>query len=155
MFSIVTVVSYTRIQSESANAPSVIRLMVSPSALRRMMEVRIESGIDIAMMTVLRQLPRKRRIIMAVRQAAIRASRPTPEMAPRTKTDWSASGLIWRSGGSVFLIVGKRFLILLMMSNVEVVPFFWMVISVDRRPSTRTILVWGGKPSRTKATSWM
>ena len=68
-------------------------LMVSPRALSTMMEVRIESGIEIAMMSVLRQLPRKIRIISPVRHAAIMASRTTPSIDARTKMDWSASGL--------------------------------------------------------------
>ena len=52
-----------------------------------MIDVRIASGIEIAMMSVLRQLPRKIRIIKAVRQAAMIASRTTPLIAPRTKID--------------------------------------------------------------------
>ena len=52
-----------------------------------MIEVRIDSGIDTAMMQVLRQLPRNSRISAAVRQAAISASRTTPLMAARTKPD--------------------------------------------------------------------
>ena len=51
------------------------------------------------MISVLRQLPRKIRIISAVRQAAIIASRTTPLIEARTNTDWSASGLISSSGG--------------------------------------------------------
>ena len=39
------------------------------------------------MISVDRQLPRNTRIIMAVRQAAMMASRTTPVMAPRTKID--------------------------------------------------------------------
>jgi hypothetical protein len=39
------------------------------------------------MMIVERQLPRKTRIMRAVRQAAMMASRTTPSMAPRTKID--------------------------------------------------------------------
>ena len=56
-------------------------LIVSPSALSTMIEVRIESGIETAMISVLRQLPRKSRIISAVRHAAITASRTTPSIA--------------------------------------------------------------------------
>ena len=62
-------------------------LIVSPSALNTMIELRIDSGIDTAMMIVLRQLPRNTRIISAVRHAAITASRTTPLMAARTKSD--------------------------------------------------------------------
>ena len=63
MFSISTVASSTRMPTASASPPSVMMLMVSPSRLSAMTEVRIESGIDTAMISVLRQLPRKSRII--------------------------------------------------------------------------------------------
>ena len=53
-------------------------LMVSPRALSTRMEVRIESGMETAMISVLRQLPRKSRIISPVRHAAMTASRMTP-----------------------------------------------------------------------------
>ena len=87
MFSIATVASSTRMPTASARPPSVMMLIVSPSALSTMIEVRIDSGIEIAMMSVLRQLPRKTRIISAVRQAAITASRTTPSIDARTNTD--------------------------------------------------------------------
>ena len=78
IFSIVTVASSTRMPTASANPPSVIVLMVSPIRLRTITEVRIESGIETAMMRVERQLPRKSRIIRPVSAAAITASRITP-----------------------------------------------------------------------------
>jgi len=53
-------------------------LMVSPKKLRIMTEVRIDKGMEIAMITVLRQLPRKSKIISPVKQAAMTASRITP-----------------------------------------------------------------------------
>ena len=62
-------------------------LMVSPRKLSVITEVRIDSGIETAMISVLRQLPRKSRIIRAVRHAAMIASWMTPVIAPRTKTD--------------------------------------------------------------------
>ena len=62
-------------------------LIVSPIALSAMMEVKIASGIEVAMITVLRQLPRKVRIMKAVRHAAISVSLTTPLIAPRTKID--------------------------------------------------------------------
>jgi len=52
-----------------------------------MMEVRIARGMEVAMITVLRQLPRKERIMKAVRHAAISVSRTTPLIALRTKMD--------------------------------------------------------------------
>ena len=87
MFSMVTVASSTRMPTASASPPRVMMLMVSPSADRQMMEARIDSGIEIAMMRVLRQVPRNSRIMSAVRLAAITASRTTPEIAARTKID--------------------------------------------------------------------
>ena len=57
VFSIVTVESSTRMPTASAKPPSVIVLMVSPSALRTAIEVRIESGIEIKTISVDRQLP--------------------------------------------------------------------------------------------------
>ena len=63
------------------------------------MEVRIERGIETAMISVLRQLPKKIRIISPVRQAAMTASRTTPLMEARTNNDWSAIGRARNSGG--------------------------------------------------------
>ena len=71
MFSISTVASSTRMPTASASPPSVMMLIVSPSAESISSEHRIESGIETAMISVLRQLPRKIRIISA-RQAAPR-----------------------------------------------------------------------------------
>ena len=48
------------------------------------MLTRIDNGIETEMMSVLFQFPRKSRIITAVRQAAIIASRITPWMEART-----------------------------------------------------------------------
>ena len=101
-----------------------------------MIEVRIESGIDTAMISVLRQLPRNSRIISAVRQAGDHASRTTPSTAARTNSDWSASGSIFSSGGSA----GQRCaaasrLTRSTMSSVEALPVFWIVSSTARWPS--------------------
>ncbi len=55
-----------------------MRLIVSCSALSMVMETNIESGIEMAMISVLRQLPRNSRIINAVKHAATTPSRSTP-----------------------------------------------------------------------------
>ena len=62
-------------------------MMVSPNADRIAIEVRMDNGIDTAMISVLRQLPRNNRIIKAVRQAARIASKTTPSTAARTNRD--------------------------------------------------------------------
>lgn len=49
-------------------------------------DVSTASGIDTAMMSVLRQLPKETRIMIPVRHAAIKPSRTT-ELAALTKTD--------------------------------------------------------------------
>src|SRR3981081_3597847 len=82
-------------------------LIVSPSKLRMITELRIDSGIEIAMMIVLRQLPRNSRIISAVRAAAITVSRITPVTAERTKTDWSESGSIRSCDGTMLATNGR------------------------------------------------
>jgi hypothetical protein len=74
MFSIVTVASSTRIPTASARPPSVIKLMVSPSALKAAMEQSTASGMDSAMMNVLRHEPRNSKIIAAVSAAAMTPS---------------------------------------------------------------------------------
>ena len=124
MFSISTVASSTSMPTASASPPRVMMLMVSPSALRTMIELRIERGIDTAMISVLRQLPRKTRIMNAVRHAAISASRSTPLIDASTKSDWSASGLMPSSGGICASMRGSARLTLLMMSSVEALPTF-------------------------------
>ena len=119
-------------------------LMVWPMALRQQMETRIESGMETAMMIVLRQLPRKIRIMMPVRQAAMTASRTTPVMAARTKMDWSAMGSILIDGGSVFADPRQR------VENAFDDARAWRrrrvfstEISVPRSPLRRTMLVCG------------
>jgi hypothetical protein len=141
MFSTSTVASSTRMPTASASPPSVMMLMVSPSTLRVMTDVRIESGIETAMINVLRQLPRKSRIIAAVRQAAITASRITPLTAARTKIDWSASGWTLSCGGRVGITRGRIARMPATTSRVEASPVFRMVTSVPRLPSRRTMFV--------------
>ena len=87
MFSTSTVASSTSMPTAKANPPSVMMLMVSPIALSTMIDVRMANGIEVAMMTVLRQLPRNVRIMNAVRHAAMSVSLTTPLIAPRTKID--------------------------------------------------------------------
>ena len=70
-----------------ASPPRVIILMVCPKRPSRITDVRIDNGIETPMIRVLRQLPRKSRIIKAVRQAAMIASRMTPLTAALTKID--------------------------------------------------------------------
>jgi hypothetical protein len=84
MFSISTVASSTRMPTASARPPSVMMFSVSPSQLRMMIETRIESGMEVMTTIVLRQLPRKMRIMSAVSPAAIEASFTTPETEART-----------------------------------------------------------------------
>ncbi len=155
MFSIVTVASSTRMPTASASPPSVMMLMVSPSADRQAIEARIDKGIEIVMMRVLRQLPRNSRISRPVSAPAMQASRITPEMAECTKIDWSLRVRTCRFSGRAARSAGSFWLIPSMMSIVEALPVFSTFIRMARLPSTRTMLVWGGKPSRTCATSRM
>jgi hypothetical protein len=87
VFSISTVASSTRMPTAKASPPRVITLIVSPKALRIMIELRMERGIETQTIMVLRTLPRKKRIITPVRAAAIVASRTTSLTAARTNMD--------------------------------------------------------------------
>ncbi len=100
MFSIVTVASSTRMPTASARPPSVMMLSVSPIADSMMMAPSTASGIETAMMTVERQLPRNSRIITLVSSAAMTPSKATPVMAPRTNSDWSPIKPILSASGS-------------------------------------------------------
>ena len=66
VFSISTVASSTRMPTASARPPSVITLIVCPSRFSMIIDVRIDSGIEMQTITVLRQLPRNSRIIRPV-----------------------------------------------------------------------------------------
>src|SRR5258708_669486 len=153
MFSITTVASSTSMPTARARPPSVMMLMVSLRALRMTMEVRMDRGIETAMITVLRQLPMKSRIINPVRAPAITPSRTTPLIALRTNTDWSASGVIFISGGRIVAARGSSCLILETTLNVEAVPDLRIVTSTPRWPSWRTTFVCTANPSLTRATS--
>ena len=86
------------------------------------METRMESGMETAMIRVLRQFPRNSRIMSAVMQAAMRASRITPCTAARTKMDWSNSGVITNCRGRLAAIIGNMPFTRETMSRVEVPP---------------------------------
>jgi hypothetical protein len=153
MFSMVTIAWSTRIPTESARPPSVIRFSVSPIAFSIRIEARMESGMVSAMISVLRQLPRKSSTISAVRIAARAASSTTPLIAALTNTDWSKSGVTFTSAGSSWVARGSSARRLATMSSVEAPPFLRIDSSTPRSPSRRTMLVCGWKPSRTVATS--
>ncbi len=87
MFSIVTVASSTRMPTASARPPSVMMLSVSPNSDSSAIAPSTDSGIEIAMITVERQLPRKSRIMTLVSSAAMTPSNATPLIAARTNSD--------------------------------------------------------------------
>ena len=87
MFSIVTVASSTKIPIANVSPPKVMRFKVSPIAFKAMIELKIDKGIETAIMQVLRQLPKKSKINAAVKQEAMMASCNTLLIAARTKMD--------------------------------------------------------------------
>ncbi len=82
-------------------------MIVSPSAFSRMIDDGTESGIEIVMISVLRQLPRNSRIIRAVSAAAMMPSVATPFTAASTNTDWSPVGAMDAPSGSSSRISGS------------------------------------------------
>ena len=147
-FSISTVASSTRIPTASARPPST-QTTPRPGVLRQVSETSTLSGMDSAMMMVLRHEPMKSRIMTAVSAAAMVPSLSTPLMAARTKSDWSANSLTWRSVVTVVSTWGNWSFTRFTTSRVEAMPLFMMVRSVPRWPFMRTMLVCGLKPSRT------
>jgi hypothetical protein len=140
-FSISTVASSTRMPTASAMPPSVIVLSDCPRTHRIMMDVRIDSGIEVATIRVLRHEPRNNRIIRAVSPAAIAPSLSTPVTAARTKTDWSNRGSSLSSGGSWAWMAGRAARTRLTTSRVEAPSPLRTVMRIARRPSRRTTLV--------------
>ena len=55
---------------------------------------------EVAIISVLFQFPRNSRIMIAVKHAAISASRSTPCIDARTYTDWSKNIVRWSPGGN-------------------------------------------------------
>ena len=153
MFSIVTVESSTRMPTASARPPSVMVLIVWPSADSTAIEVRIDSGIDTITTMVERHEPRKIRIISAVSPAAMAPSRSTESIALCTNTDWSNSRSIFMPGGAAFWIAGRAAFTRFTTSSVEASPFLMMVSSTERLPSACTTFCCTAQPSRTCATS--
>ena len=133
MFSTVTVALSTRMPTESARPPSVIRLSVCPNADRQTMPASTETGIDTATITVLRQLPRNNRISSPVSAAAIRPSTTTPFMAATTNVDWSNNTVSFRSPGNGTLSSTSR--AASTTSSVDACPVFSTDISTDLCPS--------------------
>ena len=127
-------------------------LMVSPSADSAISDVKIDSGIEIAMISVLRQLPRNSRIIIAVSTAAISASWITPDgrvdehRLVEQRCDREPSGSVGITFGSSAFRSDTTL-------SVDASPLFRIEMSTPRWPFWRTTLVCGAKPSRTDATS--
>ena len=116
-------------------------------------EVRIESGMETAMISVLRQLPRKIRIMMPVRprQSWLRESRP--DRRPHEDRLIGQRLHFQIRAARVAAICGSRLCAPATISSVEALPVLRIDTSAPRWPSSRTMLVCGAKPSRTWATS--
>ena len=137
----------------SASPPSVITLIVSPSALSTTSDVAIDSGIEIHTISVDRHDPRNSRIINPVSAAAMHASRTTSLIDDRTKIDWSNSGVIFKLP-SPAVNCGIIAFVRDTISKVDVSPFFSTSSSAPRLPFTRTIFVCSANPMWTCATSF-
>ena len=110
-----------------------------------MIDDRTASGIEIAMITVERQLPRNSRIIRLVSAAAIMPSRNhagdrrlARKRLVRERRDMLSDD------GRVSFSFGSSALTPATMASVEADPLLSTVISTERRPSMRTMLVCGG-----------
>ena len=90
--------------------PSVIVLIVWPVSLSPMIAVRIDSGIDVITMIMLRGDPRNSSTMIATRIAAVTASCTTSRSAARTNCDWSNVSITFNPLGAVARISGSFFL---------------------------------------------
>src|ERR1700737_3264659 len=88
-----------------------------------MIDVRIDSGIEIKTIKVDRQDPRNSRIISPVRPAAIAPSWRTPAIDAVTSFDWSNSSLMPRPGGAAARAASRTFRTPLTTATVEALPF--------------------------------
>ena len=89
MFSISTVASSTRMPTASASPPRVMMLSVWPRADRATIATKIDRGMLIVTISVLRQLPRNSRMSRPVSDAA---------MSPSTSTPWIDARMTRESG---------------------------------------------------------
>ena len=152
VFSIVTVLSSTRMPTASARPPSVMVLMVCPSADSTAMEVRIDSGID-TMTTAWSAMSRGRS--GSSEPSARRRSRPRAARCDRVLHEHRLveQHIDLHAGGAAFWISGNAAFTRLTTSRVEASPFLMMVNSTERLPSARTMFCCTAQPSRTCATS--
>ena len=153
MFSIITVASSTRMPTASARPPSVMMLIVWPSTDRQMIELKIDSGIEAATISVERQLSMNSSTINPASTAAVPISCTTSTIEVMTKPDWSWIGVIVMPGGKVFWICGSNALTPATTDRVEALPVFRIDSRIDCCPLTSTMFCCGGPPGRTVATS--
>ena len=99
-------------------------LMVWPSQDSTRIELRIESGMDVATIRVERQLPTNSRTAMPARQAAVTISCTTSSIEARTNVEASLSGVIVTPGGSVLSSSGIFARTPLTTASVEASPLF-------------------------------
>ena len=153
MFSTSTVASSTSMPIASAKPPSVMMLTELSVRNSATIPTRIESGIEMATTSVLRQLPRNTRTISETRRVAMTASRTTLAIAARTNTDWSKPTFSWSPGGACAMTPGSRPRTASTTVVVDASECLRMARNVERWPFTRTMLVWGAKPKWTLPTS--
>src|SRR5207237_5451423 len=110
-------------------------------------EVRIDRGIDVATIKVLRHDLRNSRIISAVSKPAIAPSCSTPVMAALTKTLWSNRKSTLRLDGRPARILGISLRAWSTTVRAGALPLLKLGTSAEWRPSRRTRFVWGLDPS--------
>ncbi len=146
MFSIITVASSTRMPTASARPPSVITLMVWPSQDSARIEHRMDSGIEVATISVERHEPRNSSTMSPVSTAAVSISSTTFSTELRTKAEASLIGVMVTPGGRVRSTWGILALMPSTTESVDALPVLMTCSSTDWRPRTRTMLVSGWVP---------
>ncbi len=108
--------------------------MVCPMTCRPITEHIIASGIDVATINVLRQLPKSASIINAVNPAAVTASLITSPTHSLTNLDWSVRTSMLTPSMTIFRTLGSASIMRLTTDRVDASPFFKMLNRTARRP---------------------
>ncbi len=153
MFSVITTASSMTSPIAIAIAPSVIKLNVCPSSRITNTVIASVSGIEVALIAVIRPCRRNTSSTRTASAAPMSIASRTELTASRTSCAWSYTGLTCTPGGNVGATVA---MIREMLSAIaSELPPSWRVIlmSAAGRPSPAMMRTWSSVPTCTVARS--
>ena len=153
MFSLITTASSMTMPIAMAIAPSVIRLNVCPTSDITNTVMASVSGMDAALIAVIRPFRRKMKRITIARIAPISIASRTDFVASRTSDAWSYTGLSVTPAGSVLRRVAAAASTLSAIATVLPPTCRVMLSNAAGLPSPATMRTWSSVPTSTDATS--